>query len=76
VYNQINFFLQEARPTSPLCLTLLKIPPGQVIRAFDLRYQPQLFRGNFCRQLAVYGHLGRMDVGLPWEKTDKAAALR
>ena len=50
--------------------------PAGIIRAFDLRYQPQLFRGGFYRRLAVYGHLGRMDVGLPWEKTDKAAVLR
>jgi S-adenosylmethionine synthetase len=47
-----------------------------IIRAFDLRYQPQLFRGDFYRWLAVCGHLGRMDVGLPWEKTEQAAALR
>src|SRR4051794_6607157 len=50
--------------------------PAGIIRAFDLRYQPQLFRGGFYRRLAVYGQVGRMDVGLPWEKTDKAAALR
>jgi S-adenosylmethionine synthetase len=49
--------------------------PGGIIQMFDLRYLPQLFRGGFYRRLAAYGHIGRMDIGLPWEKTDKAAAL-
>lgn len=50
--------------------------PAGIIRAFNLRYQPQLFRGGFYRRLAVYGQVGRMDIGLPWESTDKAASLR
>jgi len=50
--------------------------PAGIIRAFNLRYQPQLFRGVFYRRLAVYGQVGRMDIGLPWEATDKAALLR
>jgi S-adenosylmethionine synthetase len=49
--------------------------PAGIIRAFNLRYQPQIFRGGFYRRLAAYGHVGRMDVGLPWERTDKAALL-
>lgn len=28
------------------------------------------------RQTASYGHFGREDLGLPWEKTDKAEALK
>jgi S-adenosylmethionine synthetase len=28
------------------------------------------------RQTAAYGHFGREDIGLPWEKTDRAAALK
>lgn len=28
------------------------------------------------KQIAAYGHMGRTDVDLPWEHTDKAAALR
>jgi S-adenosylmethionine synthetase len=49
--------------------------PAAIIRTFNLRYQPQLFRGGFYRRLAVYGQVGRMDVGLPWEGTDKAELL-
>ena len=40
-----------------------------LIRALDLR-RP------IYRQVAAYGHLGRSDLDLPWEKTDRAAALR
>lgn len=50
--------------------------PAGIVRAFNLRYQPQLFRGGFYRRLSVYGQVGRMDVGLPWEATDKAGLLR
>ena len=43
--------------------------PGAIIRDLDLR------RPIF-RQTAAYGHFGREDVALPWESTDRAAALR
>jgi len=28
------------------------------------------------RQTASYGHFGREDIGLPWEKTDRADSLK
>ena len=28
------------------------------------------------KQTAAYGHFGRIDLDLPWEKTDKADTLR
>jgi len=43
--------------------------PEAIIRTFDLR-RP------IYRQTAVYGHFGRDDLDLPWEKTDKAEILR
>jgi S-adenosylmethionine synthetase len=43
--------------------------PGAFIRDLDLR-RP------IYRQTAAYGHFGRTDVDLPWERTDKADALR
>jgi S-adenosylmethionine synthetase len=43
--------------------------PEAIIRTLNLR-QP------IYRQTAAYGHFGRLDVDLPWEKTDKAAMLR
>jgi len=43
--------------------------PGAIIRDLDLR------RPIF-RQTASYGHFGRDDLDLPWERTDKAELLR
>jgi len=43
--------------------------PGAIIQQFDLR-RP------IYRQTAAYGHFGRTDLDLPWEKTDKADILR
>ena len=43
--------------------------PAGIIRMLDLR-RP------IYRQTAAYGHFGRTDLDLPWEKTDKAAALK
>ena len=43
--------------------------PGAIIRDLNLR-KP------IYKQTAVYGHFGRTDISLPWEKTDKAAALK
>ncbi|MCU0579280.1 MAG: methionine adenosyltransferase domain-containing protein, partial [Desulfobacterota bacterium] len=47
-----------------------------IIRQFNLRYQPAVVKGGFYRKLAAYGHVGRMDIGLPWELTDKAPLLK
>jgi len=43
--------------------------PAAIIRDLDLR-RP------IYAQTASYGHFGRLDVDLPWERTDKAEALR
>jgi S-adenosylmethionine synthetase len=43
--------------------------PAAIIRYFNLR------RPIF-RQVASYGHFGRDDLDLPWEKTDKAEILK
>ena len=42
--------------------------PAAIIRELQLR-RP------IYRQTAAYGHMGREDLGLPWEKCDKAEAL-
>ena len=42
--------------------------PASIIAALDLR-RP------IYRQTAAYGHFGRPDLDLPWERTDKAAIL-
>lgn len=50
--------------------------PAGIIAEFNLRRLPALFRGRFYSRLAAYGHFGRMDIGLPWERIDKVSALR
>jgi S-adenosylmethionine synthetase len=47
-----------------------------IIRQFNLRRLPSLVKGGFYRNLAAYGHVGRADISLPWEATDRIAALR
>ncbi len=47
-----------------------------ILRQFSLRRMPSMVKGGFYRKLASYGHMGRMDMGLPWEITDKAGVLR
>lgn len=43
--------------------------PAAIIEMLDLR-KPQY------RQLAAYGHMGREDLGVAWEKTDRIDALK
>jgi len=43
--------------------------PAGIIKMLDLR-RP------LYKQTAAYGHFGRTDVDLPWERTDKANTLR
>ncbi|MCF6158999.1 MAG: methionine adenosyltransferase [wastewater metagenome] len=49
---------------------------ASIIKQFNLRYLPSLVRGGFYKKLAAYGHVGRMDIGLPWELIDKANLLK
>ena len=43
--------------------------PSAIIRDLDLR-KP------IYRQLAAYGHMGREDLGVSWEKTDRVEAIK
>ncbi|HHT51319.1 MAG TPA: methionine adenosyltransferase [Eubacteriaceae bacterium] len=43
--------------------------PAAIIKELDLR-RP------IYKQIAAYGHFGRTDIDLPWERTDKAEILR
>lgn len=47
-----------------------------IIKNFRLKRLPSTVKGGFYRKLAAYGHVGRMDIGLPWELTDKVHVLR
>jgi S-adenosylmethionine synthetase len=46
-----------------------------ILRQFNLRHLPGVVKGGFYRKLAAYGHVGRMDIGLPWEVADKINLL-
>ncbi|MDI6828606.1 MAG: methionine adenosyltransferase [Armatimonadota bacterium] len=57
---------------SEICKLITKffdLTPGGIIEKLNLR-RP------IYRQTAVYGHFGRTDLGVPWEKTDMAETLR
>ena len=82
---QISYAIGKAQPVSIMCETFgtgkvsddeierlvrehFDLRPGAIIQQLDLR-RP------IYRQTAAYGHFGRHDLDLPWEKTDKAEAL-
>lgn len=50
--------------------------PAAIIKNFDLRNLPAKNGGKFYQLLAAYGHMGRTDIDVPWEHTDKADALK
>ena len=53
---------------SEIVTQVFDLRPAAIIRALDLR-RP------IYAQTAAYGHFGRADLDLPWEKTDKTAEL-
>jgi len=83
---QIAYAIGVAHPVSVLVETFgtSKIDEERiaalVAKHFDLRPAAIIRHLNLRRpiyqQVAAYGHFGRSDLDLPWEKIDKAAALR
>ena len=53
-----------------------ELRPAGIIQAFNLRGLPAERGGRFYQDVAAYGHFGRTDLDLPWERTDKAALLQ
>ncbi len=83
---QLSYAIGVAEPTSITVETfgtgkIDEVKLVELIREhFDLRPKGiinmlDLLRPIY-RQTAAYGHFGRSDIDLPWEKTDKADALR
>ncbi len=83
---QISYAIGVARPTSvavetfgtntipeekieELIVNHFDLRPAAIIRDLDLR-RP------IYKQVAAYGHFGRDDLDVPWERTDKADLLR
>ena len=83
---QLSYAIGVARPTSVMVDTFGtgKLSDGEleaiVAKEFDLRPAGIIrmldLRRPIYKQTAAYGHFGRSDLDLPWEKTDRAEALR
>ncbi|MDD5702534.1 MAG: methionine adenosyltransferase [Dehalococcoidales bacterium] len=83
---QIAYVIGVARPLSVSIETFeTEKVDNQVIldlinKHFDLRPEAIIrylgLRNPIYRQTASYGHFGRLDIDLPWEKTDKAEILK
>ena len=83
---QLSYAIGVAEPTSISIETFGtgKIDQENLIKAirenFDLRPKGIINMLNLLRpiyqQTAAYGHFGRSDIDLPWEKTDKAEILK
>lgn len=83
---QLAYAIGVAKPVSVLVETFgtekIAVDKIQELinKHFDLR--PAAIINNLAlrrpiyRQTAAYGHMGRTDIELPWEQTDKAATLR
>lgn len=83
---QLSYAIGVAQPTSVMVDTFgtgkmsdnrlveiirenFDLRPAGIIRMLDLR-RP------IYRQTAAYGHFGRNDVSLPWERTDRVEQLK
>jgi S-adenosylmethionine synthetase len=53
-----------------------ELRPEGILATFNLRNLPKERNGRFYQDVAAYGHFGRADLDLPWEKTDKADTLK
>lgn len=53
-----------------------ELRPAGIIQTFNLQNLPGERGGRFFQDVAAYGHLGRNDLDLPWEKTDKVELLK
>jgi len=83
---QVSYVIGVAHPLSVSCETFGtgKVPDKTIIdlikKHFDLRPEAIIryldLRRPIYRQTAAYGHFGRDDLDLPWEKTDKAKILK
>lgn len=50
---------------------------GAIVRDFELRKLPRRDKAaDFYRRLAVYGHMGRTDMDVPWEDISRAKELK
>ncbi|NMG58439.1 methionine adenosyltransferase [Geitlerinema sp. P-1104] len=55
---------------------IFELRPAGIIQTFNLSRLPSERGGRFFQETAAYGHMGRTDLDLPWEHTDKVEALK
>lgn len=83
---QISYAIGVAQPISVLINTYEtgKLPDEKILelvkKNFDMRPKAIIDQLNLLRPIykktAAFGHFGRDDVEFPWERTDKASALK
>jgi len=83
---QLAYAIGVAKPVSVLveCFGTAKIDEEKISeivnKVFDLRPAAIIdtlkLRAPIYRQLAAYGHVGREDLDVQWEKTDKVAEIK
>jgi S-adenosylmethionine synthetase len=75
----VNTFDTGAAPDEDIkdrLLRLIDFRPGAIENRFALRSRAaRAGAPGLLRRLAVYGQVGRIDLDLPWERTDVAEAL-
>jgi S-adenosylmethionine synthetase len=83
VARPVSIFIETfgtAKVSEDKILDLVKehfeLRPAGIIQTLNLRNLPQERGGRFYQDVAAYGHFGRTDLDLPWEKTDKAELLK
>jgi len=75
---QVNTFGTSQKPQEEILAlvnTHFDFRLGAILGQFNLRHLPALNPEGFYRRIAAYGHVGRDDLDLPWENTDKAELL-
>jgi len=83
---QLAYAIGVANPVSVMVDTFgtAKIAEGEIVskvkKVFDMRPAAIIeqldLRKPICKGLAAYGHMGRLDLGVAWEKTDRAELLK
>jgi S-adenosylmethionine synthetase len=82
---QVAYAIGVAKPVSVFVETFgtERIPRDQIIALIDEYFDLSpvgiisdlQLRRPIYRQVAAYGHFGRSDLDLPWERTDRASQL-
>ena len=83
VARPVSIFIETfgtAKVSESTLLDLVKqhfeLRPAGIIQTLNLRNLPQERDGRFYQDVAAYGHFGRTDLDLTWERTDKVELLK